>query len=285
MTNEKSRRILFPFPSIPALDLTEAASKELRTMKEPTPVSVPGRPRVPILDELRGLSILLMVLYHAVYDLVERFGVPLRFFHSRWLEMLVAFFAGVFIFLSGISSRYSRNNFRRGGICLGFAFLLTLVTYWVQPEFPIRFGILHLLGVCILLEPLLRPLTDRLPPWVGTGAAFLLVFLTWQVPDGFIGIPGVFLLQMPSGLYWGGLYGLGFPSAMFISADYFPLIPWGFVFLAGSSFGRLVRGNRLPSWFYRSRLPWLAAVGRHTLLIYLLHQPVLYALFWIAAQI
>lgn len=74
----------------------------------------------------------------------------------------------------------------------------------------------------------------------------------------------------------------------FVSTDYFPLLPWIFVFLLGTWAGKYIKEGRLPRWFYEAKCPPLAGVGRHSLLIYMLHQPVLYGftmvLLWILGR-
>lgn len=74
--------------------------------------------RVWFLDEARGLSVLLMVLHHGAYDAVFLLGWPLPFLFSGWFGVIRAFFAGVFVLISGCACRLSRNNLRRGARCL-----------------------------------------------------------------------------------------------------------------------------------------------------------------------
>ena len=122
-----------------------------------------ARGRVELLDELRGLSILLMVIYHGAYDLVYLFHWPLPVLHHPLLFFLQPFFAGIFVLLSGMACRFSRNNLRRGVQALAFGALLALITSNLIPGQAVRFGILHLLGLGMLLYYLLSgPLLDRL---------------------------------------------------------------------------------------------------------------------------
>ena len=74
------------------------------------------------------------------------------------------------------------------------------------------------------------------------------------------------------------LWMLGWVYEGFVSTDYFPLLPWAFVFLLGTWAGKYIKAGRMPHWFYTADCPPLAAVGRHSLVIYVLHQPVLYGL-------
>jgi uncharacterized membrane protein len=234
--------------------------------------------RVLLADEWRGLVILLMVFYHGVYDMVEIFGIDFPLFYSRWAHFLQVFIAGSFIILSGMCCRFSRNNLKRGALTFALGMVLTSITFFVLPSQIVRFGVLHLLGSAMFLFGLLRPLLDRIPTDWGAplfGAIFLLVV---RVPYREIGVPP-FVTALPDALYThSGLFWLGFPAAGFYSSDYFPLIPWLFLFLAGSYLGSYANEGRLPQAAYKSRFPWLAAVGQHTIWIYMFHQPVLYGL-------
>ncbi len=235
-----------------------------------------GIRRVQMADEWRGLVILLMVFYHGLYDLVVIFGVDFPWFWTKWAHFLQLFIAGSFIILSGMCCHFSRNNLKRGAIAFGLGLLMTLATWIALPSQVIRFGVLHLLGASMMLFALLRPILNKLPTDLGAPLLVFLFVLVDKVPYHQLGI-GPLTIQLPDSLYQSSwLFWLGFPRADFFSADYFPLIPWLFLFLAGSFLGRYAAEGRLPQGAYKSRLPWLAAVGRHTIWIYLLHQPVLY---------
>ena len=241
--------------------------------------------RVWLIDETRGLAILLMVVYHAFFDLVVVFGVDIPVFYSSFIQFLVVLFAGLFVFISGTACHYSRNNGKRGVICFSLGLLLTLVTFLALPSERVLFGILHMLGVCMMLFPLLKPLIKKIPPSVGCAASFLLFLLCYHIPDGYIGFQGLLALRLPRAVYDAKfLFWLGFPPSDFFSSDYFPLLPWLFCFLAGAFFGVWVKENRLPSWFYRPHFRPLAFVGRNTLIIYLLHQPVIYGILLLLFQ-
>lgn len=235
--------------------------------------------RIPFLDELRGLSILLMVLYHGAYDLVVFFGADISAFSSPALQFFVPFFAGVFIAVSGVCCRFSRSNLRRGAICLGLGLGLTLFTALFLPSQAIWFGILHLLGCCMLLAGASRRLWEGASPlWALLfGALFL---ATFSVPSRrAVGLPGLWQLPLPGVLFSSPvLFPLGFPGEGFASADYFPLIPWAFLFFAGVLCSRPFAKREGPSFLYRNHLPFLAAVGRHTIWVYLLHQPAIFLL-------
>lgn len=219
---------------------------------------MPAKPRYYALDVLRGLSILLMVAYHFGYDLVAYGLLPQWILYNPLLDFLQVLFASVFIAISGASSTFSRSNLRRGLKILAAAAVVSLITALVAPQEFIRFGILHFLGVAALLYELFRPLLNRIRinPVVCLGLFIisrLLLQPTYEIPH----------------LWW-----LGIRQASFTSGDYFPLFPWIFMYLLGVWLGRAVSANKLPGWFYRMRAPLLEKLGAHTLLVYLLHQPV-----------
>ena len=107
----------------------------------------------------------------------------------------------------------------------------------------------------------------------------LLFVLTNQVPQGYLGFETLRLCALPKAWYSPNWFWLGLPDlTKFYSADYFPLIPWLFLFWCGLFLARLwrPRAGLAP----RGLRP-LALVGRHTLLVYMLHQPVLYGALWL----
>ena len=90
-------------------------------------------------------------------------------------------------------------------------------------------------------------------------------------------------LELPRALYDAGfLFPLGLHPLIFASADYYPLLPWIFLFLAGYWLGEAFLQRRVPEFCYREHLPALGWIGRHALIIYLVHQPVVYGVLWIA---
>lgn len=239
--------------------------------------SSPSR-RIHFFDEWRGLAILLMVFYHGAYDVVEIFGVDWPLFRSFGLHVLQEGIAGSFIFISGVACRFSCNNRKRGLIAFGFGMVLTAVTMVVIPQQRILFGILHLLGVCMLIFSFARPMLDKLHPAVGFVLMLFCYAFTMYLPKGVLGFPPI-AVRLPQSIYeLGFLFPLGFSSPQFFSSDYFPILPWLFFFLTGSYFGVFAKDGNLPAYFYRQHSEFLSKVGRYTLWIYLFHQPVLYGI-------
>ena len=222
--------------------------------------------RIELMDAARGLSLVLMVFHHFFYDLVVFAGAPRWLFNNPVFDPLHYFFAGLFIFISGISSNFSHSNAARGAKVIGVALVITLVT--TVMDMAIVFGILHFLGVCMLLYGLTQGFWQRVNarlPWLVPALSLAGIAATARLANGY-----------PTATPHLWMFGLTTPE--FSSSDYFPLLPWVFVFLLGTWAGKYVREGKLPAWFYETKVPFFPAVGRKSLLIYVLHQPLLYVL-------
>ncbi len=223
--------------------------------------------RIELFDALRGASILLMLVHHLAVDLVGLGILPGRLLYNPVVEVLWFVFASVFILLCGFSSNFAKNNWRRGALLLVCAYALTFVTSFI-PGAHIRFGILHLLGFSVLLYAAFGNSLQRVP-W----KTWFFLFLGAYV--GYVLVNAGFWVN-PDHLWMLGVVGPGFASA-----DYFPLLPWFLLFMLGTHLGAAAKAGALPEWVYRYRCPALAAIGRHTLIIYLVHQPVFYGVFYL----
>ena len=174
---------------------------------------------------------------------------------------------GQFLFLGlvGVSVFLSRRGFKgqltRGTKIFGCGLLVTAATYAIFPDQYVRFGVLHLIGVSVPLLVLLKGREKwALPLAVGI---YALSFWVRGLPGSVVGIP------------------LGFPPVHFSSLDYFPLFPWLAVPFVGLWLGSLVYGKgRETALRSLGKVPGLTWLGRHSLAVYLLHQPVLYFSLW-----
>lgn len=190
----------------------------------------------------------------------------------------------VFILLSGFCLPLGHHPFRRGAVVFGAGALVTAVTLLFLPEDVVWFGVLTLLGSSMLLTAALDPLLRRVPPAVGVAVSALLFWGTYPTMNGFWNLPGG-RLALPQALYasWPTAY-LGFMPKSFFSTDYFPLLPWLFLFWAGYFLHHLVGRGRLAP-LRRSVCPPLGWMGRHSLVLYLLHQPVILGVLTVAFRL
>lgn len=235
-------------------------------------------------DALRGLALLHMLAYHALYDWVYVFGHDGGWYDiwSPGCHLWQQYICWSFILLSGYSFALARRPAKNGLLTAGCAALLTAVTALCMPSEAIWFGVLHLNACAVLLTWALRPALDRLPAGAGLAASALLFALTNQLPYGWLGFEGWRLAPLPQGLYRANLFWLGLPDlGRFTSADYFPIVPWIFLFWCGMYLHRLVRVK--PAAPPRLLRP-LCAAGAHTLTVYMLHQPVIYGALWLYHQ-
>lgn len=245
------------------------------------------RSRLHLMDELRGFAVFCMVFYHGFYTLAFLYQLKWATFLFWFFTPAEPYFAALFIFISGISSLLSRSNLRRGFRLLPIALAVTAVTLLITPQYTIWFGILHFLAINMILFGLFGKYLQKVPfSWAMVLLCAVLYYFTKTIPMGYLGFGPVSILPLPQVLYqqdW--LVFMGFYGSSFTSSDYFPLLPWGFVFLAGTFVGQLVAQGRVPQWMYKSRVLFFSVMGRWALVIYITHQPVIYAVCWLLKRV
>ncbi len=218
------------------------------------------------LDALRGLALLGMMGIHFVYDLVDLFGVW-NWQQPAWYLFFKNNYGAVFFLISGISVTLGSHPVKRGVQVFLCGFLCTGVTLamyllgFAGKGIIIYMGVLQCLGLCMMLWPLFR----RCPDWALVALGLAMMIAGWY-------------LRTQAFPFW-LLTPLGFAPYGFTSSDYFPLLPNFGYFLLGAVVGKRVYAGR-KSLFPREPPPlglfrWM---GRHSLMIYLLHQPVLAAI-------
>lgn len=244
-----------------------------------TPHSLPiGRQnRVEILDMLRGAAIIFVMVYHLMYDLVYFAGRDIPFFFSEKMEIIHNVFLVILFFVSGICAGFSQNIFRRGAEIFLLGGLLTLGTAAFSPENTIVFGVLSCFGSMMLIYGIISPYLQR-PPQFAVFVAFAalsLIFFNFHRDGSLYFIIDSVKLNLPADRPW--LYPLGITTGDFRSADYFPLVPYGFIFLAGTALTGYFKNGEAPLFMYNARLPIVNFCGRYSLWFYVIHQPIFLA--------
>lgn len=234
--------------------------------------------RYALLDSIRGITLLSMILFHGTWDLVYLYGKNWEWYRGNGAYIWQQSICWTFILLSGFCWSLGKRHLRRGLLVFGGGLLVTFVTLIVMPENRVVFGVLTLIGSCMLIMILLNKGFQKVPAVVGFAVSFILFMLTRNVNEGYLGFEGLNLRKLPGEWYRGyvGAY-FGFPPARFFSTDYFSLIPWLFLFVSGYFLYRIFeKKGFLENPLFGINIPLFSFLGRNSLLIYLLHQPVLY---------
>jgi uncharacterized membrane protein len=223
------------------------------------------------IDVLRGVSLFLMIFLHLWWDL-EYFGV-LKV--NRSIYQIQHVVASMFFILMGMclvityykyaQRVFFRHTVFRGLYIFSLGMMLSAVTFILIPERPIYFGVLHCIGLCIILcLPFLRL------RWFSI--VFAILFICTGFVFGAYPMENASIMHIAVGLHPSGMYRY--------TIDYFPLIPWLGVALLGVAFGSVLYrdGKRqfsfpeIPHYKSMFLFSWL---GKHSLLVYLLHQPLI----------
>ena len=238
--------------------------------------------RFPEIDATRGIAILMMIVFHTVFDISFFKIAPVNVSTGFWRCFAMAT-ASLFLLLVGTSLVVSharsaadlsglaliKKFLHRGAGIFALGLLITLVTWLYLHEEFIIFGILHLIGVSVMLSP------------------FFFRFGKYNILLGILCIAAGFFIGTFQGPVW--LLPLGVVPASFTSVDYTPLIPWFGAVLAGMGIGEFLYSGGIRR-FSMPHLPHLlvqlcAFLGRHSLVIYLVHQPVIILLLTTVAGI
>ncbi len=227
-----------------------------------------------------------MILYHGIWDLVYIFGVDMPWYQTQAAYIWQQSICWTFILLSGFCWSLSRHNLRRGLLVFGSSVLISVVTCVAMPENRVLFGVLSLIGTCMLVLIPLEHIFRKISPYVGSFLSFLLFMVTRNINDGYVGIGPWVRMELPEEWY-ANLFSayVGFPSADFWSTDYFSILPWIFLYVTGYFLYQVFRQSGFLHWLTGIRLKPLESIGRHSLILYLLHQPLLYGVLYVIFEI
>lgn len=240
-----------------------------------TDKSESGRGRVRVFDAWRGFSVISMVLFHLCYDLRFLSGVDIVWFAPPLQDVWRASISWSFVFIAGCMCAHSRSNLRRSCIYGTFALGIYVVTALAAVDLPISFGVIYCMAACTFCEWLLERVHLVPEGYLAAGILFLVFLLLLGVPYGYVGL-GPLRVTLPRVLYSTEWFSwLGLPGPRFASGDYYPLLPYLALYLSGTACARRWKRVGYPEWAYRRIVPALELVGRHALLVYVVHQPIL----------
>lgn len=184
------------------------------------------------------------------------YNIPLGF-TTGFIYISGRIVATSFILISGISTVFSRNSFKRGMIVLFAALMVSIATYCFDSSYFVVFGILHLLGVCMIASPLLKKLSYV---WLS--------ILSILLASSYFVIP---YIKTTHNFF----FIFGIHNGEISSLDYYPILPWAGVFVLGIALAKIVYRERKSIFKFSIKDNPLNFLGRHSLWVYLFHQPVI----------
>ena len=238
-----------------------------------------NKSRVYMLDILRGIAVLGMVFHHALVSAEIVFETSFEFLLTTAFEVVQLIFVMVFLLVSGICTNYSRSIVRRGAVVTAAALIVSFATCVVMPMIgldglSIYFGILHMFGLSMLIYGLCRKLFEKIPPLWGI-IIFTVLFFAYYA----------FYKTNPSSEYYSlvpfGVSCVKLPP----QGDYYPLFPFFFMFMTGTYLGKYVKQRKFPEFFYEFRFKPLEFCGKYSLLVYIIHQPIIFGTFYLISMI
>ena len=182
------------------------------------------------LDALRGLCILCVILIHLIFDLIYFIGLDLHL--PAWYVFIQQYGGVIFVVLSGCCATLGSRSFRRGCIVFACGMLISLVTFGMyrlgmaSRDVIVWFGVLHLLGICMMLYPAYKKL-----PTQALAAMGVVLVVTGYLISGTV-VEAKFLFPF------------GFAYEGFASSDYFPLLPHLGWYMLGTVLGRTVYADK-----------------------------------------
>jgi len=212
------------------------------------------------IDFLRFVAIIFMVLYHFAYDVQYYLGKDINFEGLGW-TFIGKTSSFLFILVSGISSGFSKDNIRRGIKTFIWGLVVTFVTFIFLKEEYVRFGILHFLGLCMMIYPFLYNINSIVLLILSFISFYLGLFLKKITVNTF--------LFLPFGLYYKG----------FSSIDYFPVFPYISIYIIGIIIYKSFYKKGIT--LFKIKVGFIEYISQKSLVIYLIHQPILLGIIYL----
>jgi uncharacterized membrane protein len=230
------------------------------------------------IDGLRGFAIAQMVAYHLCYDLNHfgwtNFPIGLSLGWEIWQVSIISTFlllTGISLVLRDAFKPAWRDFWKRWLQITASALAVSFGSHLIFPESYIFFGILHFISVALIVGRLLLPL--------GAYNVILGLLIVAIAQNVFYPIFNSFVLS------WVGL-----ATQVPFTQDFVPIFPWLGVVLIGCGLGSVWRSHdfKRPKWvvLFAQSIPQFSIwTGRHSLAIYLIHQPILFILLFAIEKI
>ena len=226
------------------------------------------------IDTLRGIAVIMMIIYHILFNL-NFFNVYNINLQTLPFQIFLYPIGTTFLLLVGLSLTLSYSRIQneltkrqqikkyisRGLMIFGFGLIITIITWLLIPECFIIFGVLHCIGISIIIS---------------------YPFLKFKILNLLIGIIliiiGVILRALSFNFSW--LLWVGLKPLRFCTLDYFPLLPWFGVVLIGIYLGNMIYSNNKRNFYLKDIsnikiIKFLVFLGQNSLLIYFIHQPII----------
>lgn len=239
-----------------------------------------GKERCFLLDGFRGLAIVNMIAFHFLFDYYVIFGRNVNWWKLPGVRVWQNYICMSFILLSGFVWKWGRKSNLKRGIFLNVCGLvISLVTYIAVPDSAVWFGILNFIGCAVLILIPLDKVLKKVPVLPGILACLLLFVLFYDAQHGYISFVTIKISELPRVLYdIKVLAPLGFPAPGFSSGDYFPIIPWIFLYITGYELVSVFERHESWKQAAKRKIPVLSWMGQKSIWIYLIHQPLCMAI-------
>ena len=236
------------------------------------------RVRYHLLDGIRGIVLISMIAYHFSWNMVYMYGAKWSWYRSTGAYIWQQSICWTFIILSGFCWSMGKQPLKRGIMVFGGGLLVTAVTLAVMPQNRVVFGVLTCIGSCMLLLIPLEKILKKVPEEIGLFLSMCLFLITRNVNRGCLGFESFKWVALPRTWYRNLLTAyIGMPGPGFFSTDYFSVIPWVFLFVTGYFlFAVCKKYNWLRFGILQKKIPFADYLGKRSLLVYLLHQPIIY---------
>ncbi|MDD2518638.1 MAG: heparan-alpha-glucosaminide N-acetyltransferase [Bacilli bacterium] len=210
------------------------------------------------IDILKIIAVALMVIFHLVYDLNEFLGLNVIYESGFWY-FIGRISAITFIIISGINSGFSKDILKKGIMTFFVGMLISLITFFVFKGQFVRFGILHFLGVCMILYPILK----KIDKWMLLMFTLIILF----------GI-NTSLYDIKIFIFFDNVLGKA-------SVDYYPLFPYIGLYILGIFLYKVFYYKKLSILNLYTENKLIIFTSKQSLLIYLIHQPLILFIMYI----